>query len=44
MEKQPEILEEGPPFFSNWNKLYVFIICFQLALIAFFTWMTVSYA
>jgi hypothetical protein len=44
MEKQAEILEETPPFFSKWSKLYVFIICFQLALIAFFTWMTLRFA
>jgi hypothetical protein len=44
MDKQTEILQETPPFFSKWSKLYVFIICFQLGLIAFFTWMTFSYA
>lgn len=43
MEKEENILEEKPPFFSNWKKLYVFIIAFEVVLMGLFYWMTVSF-
>jgi hypothetical protein len=41
-EKQNK-LSESPPFFKDWKGLYLFILCFEVALILFFIWITNNY-
>gem|GEM_PF-2560498 len=36
MSDQREDINDGPPFFSNWKGLYVFVLLFELVLIFLF--------
>jgi hypothetical protein len=36
--------DEPPPFLKTWGRVYVFVICYLIALIALFAWFTRSYA
>jgi len=37
-------IEEKPPFFKSWNRLYLFVIGVMAALILFFSLITAYYS
>ena len=38
------ILDEKPPFFKNWKKIYQLVIGIHALLILLFYWFTLSYS
>jgi len=43
-ESQRPIVDEPPPFFGRWPRLYLFVCIYLAVVIALFYWFTKSFA
>jgi hypothetical protein len=44
MPQQHDDGEQPPPFLKTWKRVYTFVVCYLILLIALFAWFTRSYA